>query len=110
MDMDAQGNTTLSEDEELHVELMVLRAVSAVTSANAYPSGRVDLKVNNNFIKVAAVDLEKPLTVHCSKLLPTKLHAVGWRHENVNHLSESKGSERFQAVSYERFKVPRERK
>ena len=74
----------------------MLRAVGGVTSAHAYPAGRVDSTQNNNCIKVVIVDLDKPLKVHCSKLLPTKLHAA---REAKRQLAEMLGSEAIEKAA-----------
>ena len=44
--------TAMSEQEELELELQLLRSVAGVTSANAYPRQRVDPCLNSNFVKV----------------------------------------------------------
>ena len=93
MEGDGAPTPETSPEEDLAMELAVLRAIVGVSKVSAHPAGRTDLKFNNNKVKIV---YEKPdgdrvnLEVKCSQLLPTKLHAA---REAKQQLAELLGSE-----------------
>ena len=93
MEGDGAPTPETSPEEDLAMELAVLRAIVGVSKVSAHPAGRTDLKFNNNKVKIV---YEKPdgdrvnLEVKCSQLLPTKLHAA---REAKRQLAELLGSE-----------------
>ena len=60
--------------EELKLELMVLRAIDRVESAQMYPVGTVSAKLNSNRVNCQCRRIFKA-DVHCNPLLPSKLDA-----------------------------------
>ena len=66
----------LLSEEELKLELMVLRAIDRVKSAQMYPVGTVSAKLNSNRVIVNVDGLSKPMIVHGNPLLPSKLDAA----------------------------------
>ena len=68
--------TALPEQEQLELELQLLRSVAGVTLANAYPAKRVDPCRNNNFVKVVVERAADPIKVHLSGHCPSRLLAA----------------------------------
>ena len=66
----------MSEQEQLDLELQLLRSVAGVTLANAYPRKRVDPCRNNNFVKVVVERAADPIKVHLSGHCPSRLLAA----------------------------------
>ena len=68
--------TAVTEEEELQLELQLLRTVAGVKSAQAYPVGRIDPVRNNNVIRVVVERAARPIKVHLGEQLPSKLLAA----------------------------------